>query len=727
MSARRISLVFVLYGSLSILGLLLPGGTPAATAHHVDGHLLANYFVSQFTENVPSNPFAFISIYDCAGQGHTHPSAISGGAADWNNTGRVKFYYQPGATTTCQADGFPVPTERISVKHYSSTEVGTADYFMVLYNDSSNDFRDNDIGLEGDVGMYPVAKGRVRLGGFHDALAMRHELGHATGLADLYGGPDPCPHVPDTTIMDCNLDYPWPAPHDLDNLDLLYKKAPEQVTDFQVSSSSLPHSGGATINFAWTDKSYTELTQYVWMDNDLNGIGEGFPLATGRDIQAVSWTGLEPETQYCFFIQAKNAYEIYGPKSATVCHMTPTPPLPSTVYLTSTFPTTATNRITWTHVPGYSHYHVCSGFSPSGSFTACSGSLLATSYDTTVPLQDGVQWYNKVKVCNDADQCTLSADWTLTQRVDVNGWKYAFTYYRTPADVRFQFINFMDLGGAGQFALSLHVKNGTAPTSPNVYQTACIPVNQVSPLESISPALLTALVVGTVGHDILSSTACDSGHTNDSTNARWGYLQPPSPPASVTSTFPNISTNQFGWSAVAGVDHYHYCTNNVLNGSKGNCGPPITATSVNAAVPTQDRVPRYSKVKACNVLDSCGDLSLSFGLTERVNVGGWNYAFTHYREGSNLRFQFINFMSLPPIGDFALSLHLRNGALTSSTLVTDTACIQVNNISALMTMSADSFFSGVLGTQGHDILSATQCDSGHTNDSPYIGSGSVPP
>jgi hypothetical protein len=117
--------------------------------------------------------------------------------------------------------------------------------------------------------------------------------------------------------MDCSPG-PTPGQHDIDNLDLLYKRAPEQVNDFDAFPAN-----STTIAFVWTDRSYTEQFQYIAETN------APFPLAAARDAESAEWGGLQPNTTYCFRIQPVNAYGIMAPISAQTCATTQGLPTPT--------------------------------------------------------------------------------------------------------------------------------------------------------------------------------------------------------------------------------------------------------------------------------------------------------------------------------------------------------------------------------------------------------------
>ena len=260
-SAARPLAFLILAVALVMAAGATPDAQPVSATH--DGHRIAKYFVLPFIKDVPNDGSAFIQVYDCAG-GHEHAGLLGPATNAWNKTGRVNFLYILESTTPCDAVGRPLTEGRITVFHNQS--INTADYDKVTAPEDA--FRDNDVGTEGDIGMYPLRKGRVRIRlpdppgpppvnstfDSHTVAAVVHELGHAAGLADLYNHdePPPCvslPHDPDTTIMDCSPG-PTPGQHDIDNLRLLYERASEQVNDF-LATAETPDE----ISFRWTDRS----------------------------------------------------------------------------------------------------------------------------------------------------------------------------------------------------------------------------------------------------------------------------------------------------------------------------------------------------------------------------------------------------------------------------------------------------------------------------------------
>ena len=208
-AARPLAFLILAVGLVMAAG-AIPDAQPVSAAH--DGHFLGGYFALPFIKDVPNNLFVGIPVYDCGG-GHEHPGLKGPAVHAWNKTGRVRFFYTLESTTPCDAAGMPTTEGRISVFH--DQDVGTAAYNgRTAPNDA---FRTNDVGTEGDVGIYPLRKGRIRIRvpdpdntfDSHTVTAIVHELGHAAGLADLFVEGSMCDnahgHNPDTTIMDCTL------------------------------------------------------------------------------------------------------------------------------------------------------------------------------------------------------------------------------------------------------------------------------------------------------------------------------------------------------------------------------------------------------------------------------------------------------------------------------------------------------------------------------------------
>jgi len=232
-------------------------------------------------------------------------------------------------------------------------------------------------------------------------------------------------------------------------------------------------------------------------------------------------TGLAPGTTYWYRIRAHNHTSgLYSPYSAVRSGATSTAG-PSS--MTSTFTSTSTNRLTWAAVSGAANYRVCTDLSPSGGFSNCTAPVTTTSYNAAVPTQDAVQWYNKVKACNAASQCTaLSATFTLTERVTVAGWNYAFTFYRSSGSIIFRYVNFTNYGGVG-LNLALHVKNGSSGGSPTVFTTSCVAYLQISGSYSRTASSFSSGILGTIGHTV--NDCALTNHAGDGTPyPRWGYI-----------------------------------------------------------------------------------------------------------------------------------------------------------------------------------------------------------
>ncbi len=321
-----------------LLVLLFTNGA-SKTALASDRHTLTKYFVLPFIEDISGGSASGIPVYDCIGQGHDHDSIIEAAVNALNNTGRMKFEYTPGAETACvltgEDKGYPTQDDRISI-HLDNT-VETANFGA---KKDIVSFRADDVGTEGDSGMYPFIKGRIVLGpNAHNQWALAHELQHAAGLADLYF-PHPTPegqtcgldpahsHAVGDTIMDCDY-FHDPGSHDIANLDDLYKNPPTLIDDFEAIGTTYESGGTATVSFEWTDRSYNEKFQFIAMDNDENYIAEDTLVAL-RDAETLVWSGLTPGTRYCFFIQSLNGYLDPGPASDHSC--IDTPPDQSGVY-----------------------------------------------------------------------------------------------------------------------------------------------------------------------------------------------------------------------------------------------------------------------------------------------------------------------------------------------------------------------------------------------------------
>ena len=165
------------------------------------------------------------------------------------------------------------------------------------------------------------------------------------------------------------------------------------------------------------------------------------------------------------------------------------------------------------------------GFLADGAFSACSGQITNTYYNVGVPGTgyDGTQWYNKVKACNSSGCSVLTTDYSLTERAYFSGWNYAFTYYRSSSDEKFQYINFMTYSGVG-IGLKLHIKNGSAVGSTTVSTTGCLAHNTVSGTYTYSRSSFSSKL-GTLGHTIGTYDTCGSSsdHSGDATSNRWGY------------------------------------------------------------------------------------------------------------------------------------------------------------------------------------------------------------
>lgn len=203
-------------------------------------------------------------------------------------------------------------------------------------------------------------------------------------------------------------------------------------------------------------------------------------------------------------------------------------------------------------------------------------------------------------------------------------------------------------------------------------------------------------------------------------------MGPPAAPSSISSEFEWLSgygvwANKLSWPSVSGADHYHICTDENRTGSYSTCYD-ASGTYYYWAIPTDDDHDHYYKVKACTSSNECSGLTTDWAQTQRSNVDGWNYVFTFYKSGSNIRFQYVNLM----VYGLGLNLHIRNGSSGTSPIVSDTSgrtvtvCVANNAKSSLLTY-ARSKFTGTypkVGTNGHSALAGGTCrsNSDHSQD-----------
>lgn len=363
-------------------------------------------------------------------------------------------------------------------------------------------------------------------GDSHTTRDIAHELGHALGHADYSGCPGGTPTLMDTTE---GCFYTTPQPLDETNFHNGYHI--DAVSSFNASASAAHQ-----VTLTWSQSNIHNESSYVVQRLE----------ACAYSWVPVAWVAKNTTSTVVNSQQGgPQTYRIYGVTNADPTHgglgdivtdaVTVTSTLSAPSYMLSRFIATpqGTNRLYWPAVSGAHHYHVRTDFNPGGLYCASTGDVTATAYDAAVPgpAYDGVQWYNKVLACTAADLCSpLSTTHTLTERANVNGWNYAFTYNNYWNGIHFQFVNFMN--SPTELALALHVTNGNQATSPKVATifgqepTPCIPYNTISGVYTYLASAFTNLTVGTLGHDVLNASQCDTGHTNDGTDNRWGYLVP---------------------------------------------------------------------------------------------------------------------------------------------------------------------------------------------------------
>jgi hypothetical protein len=200
----------------------------------------------------------------------------------------------------------------------------------------------------------------------------------------------------------------------------------------------------------------------------------------------------------------------------------------------------------------------------------------------------------------------------------------------------------------------------------------------------------------------------------------------PRAPAWMLSRFSSTSTNVIEWEGVPNANHYRVCTDLSPGGSFGNCTSAIYGTSLGAAVPTQDAVPWYNKVKACNSLGQCSSVSSTFVHVQRANVAGWNYAFTFYRVSeAAIAFHYVNFTNYGGVG-LNLALHVLNGSSGTSPWAFTTSCLGYLDWTRWpYTASPSSFSTGILGTIGHTVNDCALTN--HSGDgTPYPRWGYIP-
>lgn len=349
-------------------------------------------------------------------------------------------------------------------------------------------------------------------GSVHASRDITHELGHALGHADYFDCSTP-------TLMDTTESCLYNEPQDLDISN--YHKAyhADAVSAFSAFSTSAHR-----VTLIWDpDNIHNERAFLINWRNQCTGQWQILE-TSGKNTASTTLTGQQGGPQDYQIVPLTYADATHGfagdaspPETATVGSLLSAP-----IGLTSSFPTISSGLMTWSAVSAADHYHVRTDFTPTGSFApTCWPSTTETQFTTAVPTQHLVQVYNKVMACTSGDLCSPMSEWfTLNERVDNSSWDYAFTYYRTGDEIKFQFINF----NPNLMALRLHVRNGSGTNNPPLADTSqCIPVNTVSAVDTYAAASFTSSTLGTQGHDILNAGACDTTH-NDNATIGWGTI-----------------------------------------------------------------------------------------------------------------------------------------------------------------------------------------------------------
>ena len=411
----------------------------------------------------------------------------------------------------------PIPSEYVAVAQWWRFK--DLNFGVVQWN--ATDFQDNPP-------RYPQVDGLP----FYD-LTMRHELGHDHFLADhdeagyagLMCNTDTC-----TRRSSATTDEASTASSEFTGR----PQAPTSISVGGVTSNSIQvsFSGASGADTLRPYKSTTFFEDSWTTPGDISASATSY-----------TFTGLSPNTTYYLRVASrKYNWGMYIESSSwwvtatTSSQPTPSPtpaPLATPSWVKSYFSSTSVDQISWAAVPNAHHYRVCTAFSPDSPSWNCGdpgagGQISGTSFNAGVPGTsfDNVQWYNKVKACNAADACgSMSSKYTLTERAYFSGWNYAFTFYRDSSDtskLKFQFINFESIPGYGQFKLKLHLKNGSSVGEPYVTDTSCISYNTVSSVKTLTRSDFSS-ILGTVGHDLESSTACGTSHVGDAQQNRWGY------------------------------------------------------------------------------------------------------------------------------------------------------------------------------------------------------------
>jgi hypothetical protein len=380
------------------------------------------------------------------------------------------------------------------------------------------------------IGANPALFGPGRTwpdGSAHTTRDITHELGHALGHADYHG----C--ASGNTLMDTDETCPLePSPTALDEANYHDAYHVDAVSSFSASPD-----GEHRVRLTWNASNLHNESQFLltwrnqctgqWQVLETSPKNTSSKIVDGQqggrqDYQIVPLTFADPEEDF--------VGDVSPPNSATIESLLPAP-----VGLASSFTSTTAGLMTWASAGGPHHYHVRTDtVSPSGDFAACWVETYGTQFTTQVPTQHLARVYNKVMACTAPpdDLCSpMSEDHTMSGAVDNSSWDYAFTFYRVIGDVRFQFIN----SNPGGTRLQLHIRRGSSPTSPEVAITPCIPWNTKSDVLTYAASSFEVPgddILGTQGHDVLNTDACDTTE-NDNTTIGWGIIPRvglPSPP-----------------------------------------------------------------------------------------------------------------------------------------------------------------------------------------------------
>lgn len=234
-----------------------------------------------------------------------------------------------------------------------------------------------------------------------------------------------------------------------------------------------------------------------------------------------------------------------------------------------------------------------------------------------------------------------------------------------------------------------------------------------------------------VGNDALT----DQGNCLDDLagdGVRKVIEMPADPPSNISSAFVYLGgytyKNRLNWLAIPGVNHYHVCWDTSLSGSFASC-QNVLGTQYDGNLPSGDGTKWYNKVQSCTSTNICEALSSDYTLSEQAYKNGWNYMFTHYRNGIYTGFQYINWMTYGSV-PLGLKLHIKDGSSTSSTTRTTTSCLPSGYISTPALYSTSAYFTNhKLGTLGHTIGAYNTCgaSSDHSGDATFNRWGYVPP